>query len=60
MTFLLPAHFRAASRPASMRRCQRHGFASRLVMAGVDACIALQLHARVAELADAPDLGSGG
>src|SRR5450759_3324793 len=57
-----------------MRRCNRHRFASRLVIAGVDPrngqlnsssadgseTNELIRHARVAELADAPDLGSGG
>jgi hypothetical protein len=45
--------------------CNRQAFASRLVMAGVDLRMAAQFMghrlakaARVAELADAPDLGS--
>jgi hypothetical protein len=42
---------------AHTRRCNRHGFASKLIIAEVDPRAAAQMHAKVAELADAPDLG---
>ena len=43
MILLPPAPFRDCIRASSLQRCKRHSFASRLVMAGVDLCIALQL-----------------
>src|SRR5208337_5386045 len=59
-TVTRPVASRATGVLGQVRRCNRRTFASRLVIAGVDPGNGSSTHAKVAELADAPDLGSGG
>src|SRR5271157_1811852 len=59
-TVTRPVASRATGVLGQVRRCNRRTFASRLVIAGVDPGNGSSTYAKVAELADAPDLGSGG